>query len=182
MIAARAVILAAGTSARMGRQKLLMNYGDRCLIEYPIAAAQAWQPVVVCGTDVARYLQDRSDLEVIFNADPARGMSHSLALANRAIAGELRLIVLLGDQPRVSESLIRHVLANARGADFAYPEYEGVPGHPVVFSQRARTRIEGLPSGDSLRRLRQDRGLTVRAIATADSGATFDVNVEEELT
>ncbi len=179
MTAARAVILAAGISSRMGRQKLLMEYESRRLIEYPIAAARNWSPVVVCGAEVARYLRNRSDVELVQNDMPELGMSRSLALANRVVPEDVHLIVLLGDQPLVSEALIRTILSGAPAADVVYPRRGGTPGHPVVLSPRARRRLDDLPAGDTLRRLHSDPGLIAKPIATADRGAFFDVDTTD---
>ena len=176
----RAVILAAGTSSRFGRQKLLLAFRGKTLVEYAIAAAQAWNPIVVAGPEVARYLAGRSDVEVIVNDEPARGMSHSLALANDAVAEDDALIVVLGDKPLVSAALIKMVCDAAENADVVYPTYENVPGHPVWLSPKARRRIGELPPGDTLRTLRDRRELGHRAVPTADRGATFDIDTLEE--
>jgi molybdenum cofactor cytidylyltransferase len=195
MIAARAVILAAGTSSRFGAQKLLADFRGRAMIEYPIAAAQAWNPIVVCGAEVEQYLLGRagdpstplrvtrrSDIELVRNDEPERGMSHSLALANRTVAAELSLIVLLGDKPFVSKSLIESLCAAAEDNDVVHPVREGVPGHPVVLSPRARRSIAGLPAGDTLRLLRDLPELRQCGIQTSDLGATFDVDTIADVT
>ncbi|MGB6602131.1 MAG: NTP transferase domain-containing protein [Candidatus Cybelea sp.] len=114
---ARAVILAAGTSSRIGKQKLLMDFRGRLLIEHAIAAAQRWHPVVVCGREVAEYLALRSDLSLVPNAEPERGMSHSLALANRHLASDVSMLVVLGDKPLVSEALIETICAAMHDVD-----------------------------------------------------------------
>ena len=173
---ARAVILAAGTSSRIGKQKLLMDFRGRLLIEHAIAAAQRWHPVVVCGREVAEYLALRSDLSLVPNNEPERGMSHSLALANRHLAGDVSMLVVLGDKPLVSEPLIETIFAETHDADIVYPERDDEPGHPVLLSPRARRFIEYLPSGDTLRLLRSNPHLTSQAVQTGDPGAFFDVD------
>lgn len=180
MIAARAVILAAGTSSRAGTQKLLMDFRGRKLIEYPIAAAQAWNSLVVCGSEVERYLFGRCGVEVVRNDEPDRGMSHSLALANEIVAPELALIVLLGDKPLVRRSLIKSIASAARDNDVVYPVRGAVPGHPVMLSPRARRYIAGLPAGDTLRLLRDISELRQYAMQTSDPGATFDVDTIDD--
>ncbi|MFY9665839.1 MAG: nucleotidyltransferase family protein [Candidatus Cybelea sp.] len=178
---ARAVILAAGTSSRIGKQKLLMDFRGRPLIEYAIAAAQRWHPLVVCGREVAEYLALRCDLAVVLNDDPERGMSHSLALANRRLPSDAAMLVVLGDKPLVSESLIEAVCAQAQAADFVYPSRDEEPGHPVLLSPRARQFIEYVPPGDTLRLLRSNPHLISRAVQTEDEGAFFDVDTIEAL-
>jgi molybdenum cofactor cytidylyltransferase len=176
MIPARAVILAAGASSRVGRQKLLMEFRGRALIEYPIAAAQAWRPIVVAGPQVAEYLLGRSDVTVLRNDAPELGMAHSLSLANRAIDEAGAMIVLLGDKPLIHAALIDSVLRAPAGADLAYPLRDGVPGHPVRLSPRARRCIDALPPGDTLRLLRGRADLRQCAMPTEDEGAFFDVD------
>jgi molybdenum cofactor cytidylyltransferase len=176
VIAVRAVILAAGTSSRIGEQKLLMEFRGRTLIEYPIAASQAWKPIVVAGPEVARYLAGRTDVEVLLNDAPDRGMSHSLALANRAVPAGVALIVLLGDKPLIGKALIESICGAADDADVVFPVHEGAPGHPVRLSPRARRFIGDLPSGDTVRLLRNHAELRQRALQTVDVGAVFDLD------
>ncbi len=181
MIAARAVILAAGTSSRVGRQKLLMEFRGRPLIEYAIAAARAWKPVVVAGPQVAGYLFDRSDVTVLRNDAPELGMAHSLSLANRALPEAGAMIVLLGDKPLISASLIESICRAPDEIDLAYPVRDGVPGHPVALSARARRCIDRLPPGDTLRLLRDRADLRQWAMPSEDAGAFFDVDTVEAL-
>jgi molybdenum cofactor cytidylyltransferase len=176
MIATRAVILAAGTSSRIGRQKLLMDFRGRKLIEYSIAAAQVWSPIVVAGPEVRRYLAGRPDVTVLLNDAPERGMSHSLALANQVVAPDQTLLVFLGDKPLIGRSLIESVCKEAQDADIVFPTHEGAPGHPVRISPRARRYIDELPPGDTVRMLRNRVELRYCAIQTEDRGAVFDVD------
>jgi len=176
----RAVILAAGMSSRVGKQKLLLSYRGRPMIEYAIAAAQRWSPVVVCGAEVAAYLVERTDVALVRNDEPERGMSHSLALAHRLLPNETTFVVLLGDKPHVTVELVAAIV-EASGADIVFPARDGVPGHPVLLSPRARASIEGLPAGDTLRFLRADARLTSRPIEVTGDGAFFDVDIPEQL-
>ncbi|HEY1656239.1 MAG TPA: NTP transferase domain-containing protein [Candidatus Tumulicola sp.] len=176
----RAVILAAGVSSRVGKQKLLMDFRGRALIEYAIAAAQPWKPVAVVGSDVAAYLGGRRDVELLRNDLPELGMTHTLALADRFLPADVPLIVMLADKPFVTQTLVETVCSAAAGADLVYPVCGETPGHPVWLSPRARSHIGGLPAGDTLRLLRTHPGLVRRAIASADRGAVFDVDTLEE--
>lgn len=158
-----------------------MSYRGRPLIEYAIAAAARWRPVVVCNPEVFAYLAGREDLALLRNDEPERGMSHSLLLANLAVEEDLPIAVLLGDKPLVRERLIETVLNAARGADVTHPQRDGEPGHPVVLSSRARRFIDRLPAGDTVRLLRAHRQLVARAVETPDEGAFFDIDTIETL-
>jgi molybdenum cofactor cytidylyltransferase len=175
----RAVVLAAGSSSRVGRQKLLVPFRGRALIEYAIEAAASWRPVVVCGHEVAHYLHDHCGIAAILNDAPERGMSHSLSLANRAIEDDVAIGVLLADKPLVSAQLIEAVLRASRDADVTFPQRDGEPGHPVVLSVRARHFVDDLPLGDTVRLLRDRSELIAQAVETTDEGAFFDVDTIE---
>ncbi len=154
-----------------------MPFRGKPLVEHAIAAAARWQPVVVAGAEVAEYLRGRADLTVVQNDEPELGMTHSLALANRAVARDGAILVLLGDKPLADTALVETIAGAAEdGDDVVYPVRNGEPGHPVALSPRARDRIGALPPGDTLRRLRADPELRCRAVETAEEGAFFDVD------
>jgi molybdenum cofactor cytidylyltransferase len=180
---ARAVILAAGTSSRMGRQKLLAPFRGKRMIDYVIDAARRWKPVIVASAPVAQLLGSFEDAHTIVNDEPERGMAHSLALADAALPAGISLIVLLADKPLITPELIERICDLAKDVDVAHPVHErlGEPGHPVVFSPRARAKIRDLPDGDTLKAVRDDPALTRRTLPTADPGAFFDVDTPEQL-
>lgn len=158
-----------------------MPFRGRPLVEYSVEAATRWEPLVVCGDEVALYLAARFDIGLVRNDEPERGMSHSLELANRAVEDHIAIGVLLADKPLVSDQLIETILYASLGADITYPQRAGEPGHPVVLSPRARRFIDGLPPGDTLRVLRSQPELAPRAIEIADEGAFFDVDTLDDL-
>jgi molybdenum cofactor cytidylyltransferase len=174
----RAVILAAGESKRMGAQKLLMPFEGRAMIRYAVEAGARWNPLVVAGPAVGEYTANQLHVETLFNDAPERGMTHSLVLASVSVEAELSIIALLGDKPLVTPYLISRLCAAARDADVVFPRNPstGEPGHPVLFSPRARAKFPLLPDGDSLRMLRDDPSLTRREVPTEDLGAYFDVD------
>ncbi len=116
---------------------------------------------------------------MVVNDEPERGMAHSLRLADQAISSDRAIAVLLGDKPLVTAELVRTLIA-VDDADVVFPERNGVPGHPVVFSPKARALIAGLPDGDTLQRLRDDPSVTRHAVPVADDGAYADVDTEED--
>jgi molybdenum cofactor cytidylyltransferase len=179
---ARAVILAAGRSSRMGSgQKLLMPYRGRLMIEYALDAAKEWSPLVIAGEEVAKALVAHA-AQFRLNRSPERGMSYSLKIADEAVEQEAALIVLLGDKPLVTADLIRMLLDQLHDeADVVYPVRESQPGHPVIFAPRARNRIAALADGDTLRALRDDPELTRVEVAVEDPGPFVDIDTPGDL-
>lgn len=172
------VVLAAGRASRMGGEKLSRPFRSGTILDAVLDACAAYPTVVVVSPAVAQAVARRS-LTVIVNEEPERGMSHSLQLANRVVPAEHAIAVLLGDKPLVNAELVSRVVESLGDADVAFPEREGVPGHPVVFSPFARALIIGLPDGDALHLVRDNEILVRRPIPIDDDGAYVDVDTEE---
>jgi CTP:molybdopterin cytidylyltransferase MocA len=166
----------------MGEPKVLLHVGEQRLVQRALAATGDFPCVLVTSDAVAAQVGTRPGLSVVINDAPERGMTHSLALADEAIADRSAAIaVLLADTPLVDAALVRHVV-DARGdADVAYPVRDGVPGHPVVFGPRVRPAIAGHPDGDTLRTLRSDARWTRVEVVHEDDRPFADVDTPEDL-
>lgn len=174
--AVTAVVLAAGTSSRMGAQKLLLPVRGVPMVDRVLAACAGMETLVVASPVVAKHI-GASRATVLINSNPNLGMAHSLALAHAHIAQDRAIAVFLADKPLMTAALARRVIdaGQTACADVCFPERDGVGGHPVYFSARARERIAGL-SGDSLRLLRDAPDLRRIVIPITDEGAYFDVD------
>jgi molybdenum cofactor cytidylyltransferase len=115
---------------------------------------------------------------VVANDDPQRGMSHSLRLGIGLIASNRAVGVLLADMPFITRQSIERIEALlTAGIDVAYPiDAEGRPGHPVIFAPRARTALEGLADGDTLRVARDDARLARATAIVSDRGSFVDLD------
>ncbi|MBC5811000.1 MAG: nucleotidyltransferase family protein [Candidatus Eremiobacteraeota bacterium] len=173
------VILAAGRSSRMGAQKLLLPFEGTPLLGRAIAAAEGFPALAVVSPPLAAHVP--SHVRTIVNAEPERGMAHSLALADATILDrQAALVVLLADTPLVDAALVRRVVAARADRDVAYPVRDGRGGHPVVFGPRVRAELAAAPEGDSLRRLRDDPRWSRAEIAVSSNAPFTDVDTPED--
>ena len=169
------VVLAAGQSKRFGSQKLLHRLDNNStLLERAIRASGAFNTIVVCSDATLAYAR-QLDAHALLNAEPERGMAHSLRLANDAIASQDAILVLPADLLLV-EAL--HLSAFAAlvedDDDVVFPvRADGTPGHPVYFSARARARISRLTDNEPIAHLRDDRALQRRSVATSATPLRF---------
>jgi molybdenum cofactor cytidylyltransferase len=159
-----ALVLAAGTSSRLGRLKQLLPYGETTLLGHAIATARAAgvrRVGVVVGAhaaDVAaEAMRARADL-VAENADWAVGMGSSLRVGTRALTEHAlppdALLVLLCDQPLVTASDLRRLLAHGHDVVVA-SVYDGATGVPALFPRRmfgALAALEGAAGAKALLR------------------------------
>lgn len=162
------VILAAGTSSRMGRPKLLLPVGSRPLLQYALDAAadSTLDEIVLVVGDAARELigavrlPSRLPVRIAVNDDPAAGQSRSLQVGLRAVdpAAEAAA-VLLGDQPGVTGRLIDRVVEAFRMGETPVvrpvysPTRRRVPGHPVLVARTIWSEVERLRGDAGLRQL-----------------------------
>jgi molybdenum cofactor cytidylyltransferase len=146
------IILAAGSSKRLGRPKQLLDIEGRPLLQHVVDAAAGAgldEIVVVLGHDaerIAAALVLPPSARVVVNPDHSAGQSTSLRAGLDALdAGPGAAAILLGDQPRLTASAIIRVIDAFRAgpAPIARAIWRGVPGHPVVVARSEWDRFRG---------------------------------------
>ena len=172
----RTVVLAAGSSVRMGWNKLAAPFDGVPLARRVVSALARLEPVVVAGPEAAAVLAGLDGVTIL-ETPPTAGPSVSLAVANGAIAAGETVAVVACDLPFMTaaavQAFVRRVPENA---DLAYPVVNGTPGHPVVWSPRARARLAELGPAESPASLRRDGSLRVVALAETDDAYVVDVD------
>jgi molybdenum cofactor cytidylyltransferase len=177
------VVLAAGESRRMGFDKTVTPLGLRSpLARLADALGQRRAVIVVppnLSDEAARIAPAAS---IVINREQARGMAHSLHLALSLIERKSPFGILLGDMPSMTEATIERTEAMLCGdVDVAFPvDSAGTPGHPVLFSARARPIVEALPDGDTLRIARDDASLKRASWLCCDRSAFLDLDVPSD--
>jgi CTP:molybdopterin cytidylyltransferase MocA len=179
-----AVVLAAGESRRFGSPKQLALLDGRPLLEHTVSAVCAVQAigrvVVVLGAR-AGAIEARVDFgraETVRCARWQIGMAASLRAGAEAFRGSgvESLVVLVGDQPRLSREAIERVLGEP--GDAVRAAYGGRPGHPVVM--RGRTLARLLESGADIEGRDLVGGASLVEIPDLGSGADVDVPADLE--
>jgi molybdenum cofactor cytidylyltransferase len=139
-----AVILAAGRSTRMGRNKLMETVAGAPMVRRVAEAALASRArpvVVVTGHEPERVAAALEGLDVAFVHNPAYadGLSTSLRAGLGALPAEAdAALILLGDMPLVTGADCDRVLAGLgeEGALVAMATADGKRGNPVAWSAR----------------------------------------------
>jgi molybdenum cofactor cytidylyltransferase len=137
------LVLAAGSSSRLGQPKQLLPYRGRPLLEHALETARTCGfAQVLCAVGGAaaevRAGVDLSGVEVVENPAPEEGCSSSIAAALGAIDPRSDvLVLLLGDQPGVRPETVAALLAGRGEAAFAVCRYDDGRGHPFAFGREA---------------------------------------------
>jgi molybdenum cofactor cytidylyltransferase len=139
-----AVVLAAGSSTRMGRPKLLLPLAGKPIVQHVVdraLGAPVGEVVVVLGSDpeaVRAALRPDDRLRFAVNQRSLEGQSTSLRAGLDAVDPAAdAAVILLGDQPGVSSSALEAVLAAGGSLPPAAAAvqacYGGTPAHPTLF-------------------------------------------------
>ena len=146
------VVLAAGTSSRLGRPKQTLVLGDRPVLQHVVdAAASAGldELVVVLGhkaEEVGRVLRLPPGARTVVNPEFASGQASSLRAGFAALDARVHAgVVMLGDQPGVSPASLRGVVEVYRrgGGPVVQATYGGRRGHPVLFDRSVWAEVAG---------------------------------------
>lgn len=146
-----AIVLAAGYSRRMGRNKLLLTYKGRPLLAHVvecILAAKVGRVVIVTGfeADLVTSTVTGMDVQIVHNPDHEKGMTSTIQAGVAAADGE-GYMICLSDMPYISPGEYK-VLRNAFHQQYAkdkaciiQPSYDNQIGNPVTFSAAWRQDI-----------------------------------------
>ena len=158
-----AVVLAAGSSSRMGgAQKLVLEFDGRPLVRHAIEAASnggCHQVVVVYSSqDVAGAVDGAAEL--VFNPEAAAGMSTSLRRGLAALRPDMEAaLIVLGDQPLVGSRSVAALLRSWRregsrpavAMSATTPQVRWTP--PVVLARELWHELEQLHGDSGARQL-----------------------------
>lgn len=178
------VILAAGSSSRMGEPKQLLPFGKTTLLGQVIHNARQsilHEIIVVLGHGADKIQQslDLSGTRPILNPAYQTGQSASLKAGLEAVSDPCQgIMFLLGDQPLVTADIINHLASLfADSPDkIIIPCFEGQRGNPVILPRSLFFHIPSL-SGDKGARALFDRfkHLILR-VSVADPAILTDVD------
>lgn len=182
-----AVILAAGTSSRMGRPKQLLRYQGASLVRRAAevaVASRAQQAIVVTGAARVQVEAELGGLAVmlVHNPEYAEGMSASLRSGLRAVRPDVdAVVVMLADQPLVDAAVVDALIDRYEqsGARIVRPRYGGVPGNPVLWDATFFEELmaqEGDQGGRSLLQVHVDQ---IAWLDLPDASLQTDVDTPE---
>lgn len=139
------VLLAAGSSSRLGKLKQTLPYGDSTLLDHSVLAALssiATKIIVVTNKSLESHQHTRHEkLVEIINEDPAEGMASSIRLGLQTLVTTLpevnAVLFMACDQPYVDTMVLDNLvtLHKKTGKNIVASKYGGSVGIPAVFSK-----------------------------------------------
>ncbi len=150
------VILAAGSSKRLGQEKALLSVGSETLIRWMSKriSKRGISPIIVTKSEIFEEVcSEALDCKVVLNPDPSRGRTGSLQAGISALDNvsdvNFRLLVVPIDRPGFSDSTLDLLLASEVTC---CPMQNDKGGHPLLLKpedvQRVRSASEDTPLRD----------------------------------
>ncbi len=187
-----AILLAAGLSQRLGRNKLLLSPGGVPIVRRAAMAlldSRAAEVIVVTGHEAEKVRAALEGLDVRFVHNPdyetGQGMSLLTGLAEAAREAEGYLFAL-GDQPFMTTHLIDRLIGafGSSQAHVAAPFYKGRRGNPILISRELREELLALGGDEGARsivsRVQAESPDRFAAVEAASEALFWDIDTEED--
>ena len=138
------VVLAAGTSTRMGQNKLFMELEGETLVRRVVGRASkaGFDPlIVVLGHEADRVQQALEGLSYrpVLNPEYARGVNSSLRAGIQAVSetAARAAVVVLADMPLVTTAMIETLIEKYRRSEapLVISDYNGVNAPPMLYDR-----------------------------------------------
>jgi len=184
-----AIVLAAGTSSRMGSPKPLLMVGGRTLLEHVLQTvrdAHVDDIVVVLGHEANRVRSHVSfdGARSVVNPAYAEGMSSSIrAGVQAADARSDGFLIVLGDQPFVDPATIGALMARRNGsnAKILIPTYEGRRGNPVLLDRSLSEEVQSITGDQGCRAIFGRHSQGILEVPVDDPGILVDLDTPEQI-
>lgn len=179
------IILAAGESSRMGRDKALLPLGRETFLARLIAVLRnEVNPLrVVLGhhaEEIGARIAPLVDVQIVRNPDYRLGQLSSLQAALRSLQGRPvdGALVCLVDHPAITTAVVRAVLERfrARRSRIIIPTCRGRRGHPVFFSAELFPELLDAPLDQGARVVVRRHAAEVELVETGEEGILLDID------
>jgi molybdenum cofactor cytidylyltransferase len=184
------VILAAGASSRMGRDKALLPWRGGTFLSAAIRALQAVTDlvIVVAGANAGELtpIVNANAAFMVINPNPEQGQFSSLKIGLQEVLNRGRdaAIITLVDRPAAGAATIGQLKNAFLAADdqtwAVVPEYAGKHGHPIVIGREMMSAFLDAPASSSARDVEHSVQSHIRYVATNDPLVAANVDTLED--
>lgn len=174
----KGLMLAAGSSSRMGSPKQLLPWGESTLIEHCISVAKQSQLdslLLALGSDATAIRQSIQvlDIDIVVNEEWAKGIASTIKIGvDRLILGDTPdgILIMLADQPFISSADLDALIEAFESSDSVIASnYKHRLGVPALF---------GASHFDLLTKLIGDKGAGSILNTMKDSTRTLPIAID----
>ncbi len=182
------IILSAGSSARMGEDKALLqfdsetNFLQKLTSTYLLAGLS--EVVVVVHADLKKEL-DRKDfslspkVKIVLNKHPEKGRFYSLQQGLSQVSQTGSCFFQNIDNPLTTIETLNAIIHQSDEADVVIPTFETLSGHPVLVSQHVVNDI--IKCSDTSTRIDNFlRNHIIKKVEVQDKSILVNINTKED--
>ncbi len=180
-----AVVPAAGLSRRMGREKVLLPFGQSTILETileTLTGQGVEDIVVVLRPDLPEAQQrvQKASARTVINPHPEEDMIVSIRLGIEALSPEVEAFyVWPADHPAVRGETLQTLAREVASGRVLIPCYRSRRGHPALVGRQLRAEIGRLELPGGLRELWRVHEAAVTDVAVDDPGVVLDLDTPE---
>ena len=191
------LILAAGASSRMGRDKAAIEIHGRSFLEHCVAALapQCRQVAIVLGYHAGaieaalrpgiEMLPEAGRLLWTRNPAPGRGQFSSLQAGLRKLNDDRQAVIVCPvDHPLFQPATVAALMTAWRedaGAEIVKPAFQGKHGHPVLYGPGAVQALRQAPEEATAREVQTAFAGATRILEVDDPGIGWNLDTPEAL-
>lgn len=184
-----AVILAAGTSSRMGEAKQLLRLGATTLLDQVtenVRSSRVDEIVVVLGHEAETIKQTiaTKKLKIVVNESYRQGMGTSLRAGLSALPSEVdAALIVLADQPFVRSATFDQIIDHYQqsNAQIVIPIYKGFRGNPVLLDRSVFPEVMALTGDIGCRAIFGNHLEGIAKVPVEDIGILLDLDSKDDV-
>ena len=178
-----AIILAAGSSKRFGKQKLCQKLpsGNTVLGETISQVERAVSKVrIITNANIYASINDENGrLKVCPEAN--LGMGLTLAYGIKLVQSANACLICLADMPFVKTTTYQTLAKSLTASNIVVPVFDGKQGNPVGFGRRYFKNLLMLNGDSGGRSLLQTHADAIQRIEVDDPAILYDIDTPEDL-
>jgi len=188
----KALVLAAGYSSRMKRNKMLLPFAGSTVIENTVGKflqSQVDGVALVVGSEGEKiqHILASYPVQLIDNPRFAQGMSSSVQEGVRVLKEDAELagiMIIPGDMPLIKKETVNAILARFEETSFPIiiPVYHGKRGHPVLFAKSLFPQLMEVSGDVGAREVVRRNYEQCCFLEVEDQGVLIDIDSPEEYT
>lgn len=178
-----AIIMASGSSRRMGKNKLKLKYKEKFIFEYVIDLVSSYpfdeKIIVTNDLDIIKYAEDNK-ITSYTNEEAIIGKSESIKIGIRNSKQKNACMFFVCDQPLLTKETVDKIIEkfNADKSLITFPIYLENRGSPMIFPPEHR---------EKLLKLEKDQGGVIlidqsnsQSLIINSSIENLDIDIEED--
>lgn len=174
------IVLAAGLSSRMGKNKMSLRIGNKTVIESCIESMyDLCSNIIVVGgynyNTILEIIKPYNKVKMVLNPCYMEGMFSSVKVALKEVIEE-RFFLIPGDYPVIKKETYEEIIKF--NGHIVIPNYRGKTGHPILVNSNLIHKVLNNSSYVTLRDFINDYGFIT--VEVEDQGILMDVDTLED--